>query len=86
LLVPRIRRQENILAVICVGVIVAIWIEKGMGLVVTGFIPSPLGKITEYTPTLLEVAVTVGVYGIGFFVLTLLYKIIQNVRERVEAA
>jgi Ni/Fe-hydrogenase subunit HybB-like protein len=86
LLVPRIRRQENILAVTCVAVIVAIWIEKGMGLVVTGFIPNPLGRVTEYTPTLLEIAVTIGVYAIGFFVLTLLYKIIQNVRERVEVA
>ncbi|MFH1756171.1 MAG: sulfate reduction electron transfer complex DsrMKJOP subunit DsrP [Candidatus Latescibacterota bacterium] len=84
LMFPRVRKKEAMLAVICVGVIIAIWIEKGMGLVVTGFIPSPLGKITEYMPTGLEVLVAVGVYGIGFLVLTLLYKIVVAVRERTE--
>ena len=51
---------------LCVAVIAAIWIEKGMGMVVTGFIPSPLGKITEYVPTGPEILITVGVYAIGF--------------------
>jgi molybdopterin-containing oxidoreductase family membrane subunit len=84
LIFPRIRAKESMLAVICVGIIIAIWIEKGMGLVVTGFIPNPLGQITEYTPTGLEVLVAVGVYGIGFLVLSLLYKIVVAVRERTE--
>jgi len=86
LLFPGIRRQEKFLAPICVAVITAIWIEKGMGMVVTGFIPTPLGKVTDYTPTAPEIAVTVGVYAIGFFVLTVLYKIVQNVRERLQPA
>ena len=72
------------LAVICVAVITAIWIEKGMGMVVTGFVPSPFGKVSDYTPTAPEIAITVGVYAVGFFVLTVLYKIIQNVRERLQ--
>jgi len=84
LLFPGVRKQEKFLAPICVAVIVAIWIEKGMGMVVTGFIPSPLGNVTEYTPTAPEIAITVGVYAVGFFVLTVLYKIVQNVRERME--
>jgi molybdopterin-containing oxidoreductase family membrane subunit len=33
-----------------------IWIEKGMGLIVPGFIPSPIGEVTEYYPTFIEVA------------------------------
>ncbi|MEW6356185.1 MAG: sulfate reduction electron transfer complex DsrMKJOP subunit DsrP [Planctomycetota bacterium] len=86
LLFPFIRRRETPLALVCIAVIVAIWIEKGMGLVVAGFIPSPLGKITEYTPTAIEVAITVGVYAIGFLVLTVLYKIVVGVRERIETA
>jgi Ni/Fe-hydrogenase subunit HybB-like protein len=65
-------------------VIVAIWIEKGMGLIVTGFVPSPLGEITEYTPTAPEVMITIGVYGIGFLILTLFYKIVVSVREKTE--
>ena len=86
LIFPRVRRNESLLAVICVAVITAIWIEKGMGLVVTGFIPSPLGKITEYMPTGPEAMIAGGVYGIGFLVLTLLYKIVVNVREKTEQA
>jgi Ni/Fe-hydrogenase subunit HybB-like protein len=84
LLVPKIRNQEKFLAPLSAGVILAIWIEKGLALVVAGFIPSPLGRITEYTPTAPEIAITVGVYAVGFFVLTVLYKIVVNVRERLE--
>ncbi len=86
LIFPKVRRNERALAVICVMVITAIWIEKGMGLVVTGFIPSPLGKVTEYLPTVPEAMIAAGVYGIGFLLLTLLYKIVINVRERTEQA
>ncbi len=86
LLFPAVRRREGLLAAICVGVIVAIWIEKGMGLVVTGFVPSPLEYLTEYAPTGPEILITLGVYGIGFFILTALYKIVVSVRERTQPA
>jgi molybdopterin-containing oxidoreductase family membrane subunit len=85
LLLPKIRRQENYLIGICCAVIVAVWIEKGMGMIVTGFIPSPLEHVTEYAPTVLEVAITLGVYGVGFLVLTVLYKIVIGVREQKQA-
>ena len=84
LLIPKIRRQEKYLAALCVAVVTAIWIEKGLVMVVTGFIPSPLGKITEYSPTAPEIAITLGVYALGFFVLTVLYRIVLSVRERVQ--
>jgi len=86
LLIPTVRHQERYLALLCGGVIAAIWIEKGMALIVTGFIPSPLEHITEYAPTLPEVAITVGVYAVGGLVLTTLYKIVLTVRERVQLA
>ncbi|MHC4775980.1 MAG: NrfD/PsrC family molybdoenzyme membrane anchor subunit, partial [Planctomycetota bacterium] len=85
LLFPAVRRNHAVLAVLCVAVIAGIWIEKGMAMIVTGFIPSPLGKVTEYTPTAPEVAITVGVYAVGFLVLTVLYKIVLSVRERLQA-
>ena len=47
LLLP-ISRSLFWLDIACVLAIVGIWIEKGMGLVVPGFIPSPLGEIVEY--------------------------------------
>jgi molybdopterin-containing oxidoreductase family membrane subunit len=86
LLIPKVRNNLKVLGFLCAGVIAAIWIEKGVGMVVTGFVPNPLGHITDYSPTRVEVAVTVGVYAIGFMMLTLIYKIVANVRERMLAA
>ena len=57
LLVPRIRRREGALAVRCTIVIAAIWIEKGLGMVVAGFVPSPVGHVTSYVPTFPEVMI-----------------------------
>jgi len=84
LLNPRTRKNETLLAIACAAVFVSLWIEKGLGLVVTGFIPSPLEKITDYTPTGPEVLITIGVWAIGFLVLTILYKVALSVREEME--
>ncbi len=81
---PGVRGNEKILPFICGSVIVAVWIEKGLGLVVAGFIPNPMGGITEYFPTLPESMITIGVYGIGFLILTGLYKIAITVREEID--
>jgi hypothetical protein len=51
LILPRTRHRTSWLAVACVFVFVALWIEKGLGLVVTGFVPSPLGRVADCTPT-----------------------------------
>jgi Ni/Fe-hydrogenase subunit HybB-like protein len=85
LLNPRTRRNEALLAVACVAAFVALWIEKGLGLVITGFIPSPLETITEYSPTGPEILITVGVWSMGLFILTVLYKIAVSVKEEEEA-
>jgi Ni/Fe-hydrogenase subunit HybB-like protein len=86
LLIPSLRRREGVLALLCVGVIVAIWIEKGLSMVVTGFIPSPLNRVTEYTPTIPELTIALGVYAVGGFVLAMLYKVVLGVRERSAVA
>src|SRR5262249_1500456 len=54
LLVLPVSRSLKYLNVACVLAIIGIWIEKGMGLVVPGFIPSPLGEMVEYSPSLNE--------------------------------
>ena len=86
LLAPGVRKHDTALAFICAAVIAAIWIEKGLGMVVAGFIPSPLGKVTEYQPTGPEIMITLGVYALGFFVLSVLYKIVVSIREQVQVA
>lgn len=70
-----LRRRMAFLAPACVLLFVAIWMEKGLGLVVPGFIPSPLGEIVEYTPSAIELAVSLGILALGLFVLTVLLKV-----------
>ncbi len=78
---PKTRKNESILAIACVAVFLAIWIDKGMGMVVTGFVPSTLGKVQEYFPTLTEIGITLGIYGMGIFLVTIFYKIALSVRK-----
>lgn len=75
LMIHPMRRNPRWLIPACVMLFVSIWIEKGLGLVIPGFIPSPLGEIVEYTPTLVELGVTAGVWATGLFVLTVLVKV-----------
>lgn len=82
LLTPAVRQREGLLAATAVAVIAAIWIEKGMGMVVGGFALSPLGEVVDYVPTFVEIAITVGVYAFGFAILTVLSRIVVNVREK----
>ncbi len=86
LIVPRVRHREHVLAWLCGGVIASLWIEKGFELVVAGFIPTPLGHVTEYVPTHTEIAITFGVYAVGGLVLTALYKLVLSVREEMQLA
>jgi len=85
LLVPRLRRNETLLVVASVSVVASLWIDKGLGMVVTGFVPSPLGHVTEYWPTGRETLIVLGVYALGGLVLTVLYKIAIATREELEA-
>jgi Ni/Fe-hydrogenase subunit HybB-like protein len=78
---PGTRKNENILAFAVVAVFFSTWIDKGMGLVVGGFIPNPLEHVVEYTPTLPEVMIALGVWAIGFLILTVLFKIAITVKE-----
>lgn len=80
LLIPGLRKQETWLAPACVAVFASLWIEKGLGLVLPGFIPSPLEAMTEYHPTGPEIAITLGVWAVGFLILTVFYKIFTTVR------
>ncbi|MCG2710201.1 MAG: polysulfide reductase NrfD [Thermodesulfovibrionales bacterium] len=83
LVFPQIRKNESLLAIACMATFFSLWIDKGFGLVVGGFVPSPLEKITEYWPTLPETLITLAVWAIGFLVLTILYKIAVSIKEEV---
>jgi molybdopterin-containing oxidoreductase family membrane subunit len=80
-LLPSLRQNEGILLWGALAIVVSTWIDKGMGLVVGGFIPNPFEKVIEYTPTMPELAITLGVWAIGFLILTVLYKVAVSVKE-----
>jgi Ni/Fe-hydrogenase subunit HybB-like protein len=75
LMIHPVRRRPAWLIPACAALFVGIWIEKGIGLVIPGFIPSPLGEVVEYTPTWVELAVTAGIWALGLFVLTILVRV-----------
>ncbi len=81
LIVPQARRNERVLGWTCAALFLALWIDKGLGLVVGGFIPNPLHQIREYHPTAPEILITLGVWALGFFILTVLYKVAIGVKE-----
>ncbi len=85
LVIPTTRNNTTLLPILCAMVFASLWIEKGISLTVGGFIPNPLESITEYAPTFPEFFITLGVWGIGALILTLLYKVAVSVRLEEEA-
>jgi molybdopterin-containing oxidoreductase family membrane subunit len=82
---PVTRKNETILMVSCVLIFIGTWIDKGLGMISGGFVPSPLHHVNEYVPTILEIIISLGVWATGFFILTILFKIAISVEQEVEA-
>jgi molybdopterin-containing oxidoreductase family membrane subunit len=85
LLAPRLRRSEPLLAAACVAVFLSLWLDKGLALIVAGFVPSPLGRVSTYVPTLPEVGVTAGIWAAGLILITAFVKIVMAVRRDAKA-
>ena len=83
LLNPATRQREGFLAIACVAVFISMWIDKGLGLIIPGFIPSQTGVVFEYLPTMPEVLISLGVCALGALVLTVLYKVAISVSEEI---
>jgi molybdopterin-containing oxidoreductase family membrane subunit len=82
LVFPAARKNEGTLALACVALFISLWIDKGFGLIIGGFVPNPFEEVHPYWPTMPESLITLGVWAIGFLVLSMLYKIAISVRER----
>ena len=74
-LIPQTRENHITLNIGCVLIFVGVYIEKGMGLVIPGFVPDVLGDFYEYSPTSTEVLVTIGIWGTGLLIYTMLLRI-----------
>lgn len=62
------------LMVAAISLFTGIWIEKGFGLIIPGFVPSPMGEVVDYAPTSNEILITLGVLATGALVVTMLIK------------
>jgi molybdopterin-containing oxidoreductase family membrane subunit len=85
LMMPAALERGSVRVAACLLCIGGIWIEKGMGLVIPGFIPSTLHEIVEYSPSATEWKVTAGIWAFSLLVLTLLVKLIATVRGPIPA-
>ncbi len=74
LLVLPLTKSLKWLNLTCILSIVGIWIEKGMGLVIPGFIPTPLGAMIEYSPSLNETLVCFGIWAFGLLCYTIFLR------------
>jgi len=75
MLMTPLARGGFLLNTACLMLIVGIWIEKGMGLIVPAFIPTPLGDVVEYGPTWNETAVCLGIWAAGLLLFTILVRV-----------
>jgi Ni/Fe-hydrogenase subunit HybB-like protein len=79
------KNNPKVLFPACILLFLGVWIEKGMGLIIPGLVPSPMGEIVDYAPSLVEVGVTVGILALGIFVVTLLLKPALVIEQRFES-
>lgn len=75
LLIVPASRGLPLLNAACVLAIFGIWIEKGMGLIVPAFVPTPLGEIVEYQPTIRETLICFGIWAFGLLLYTIFVRI-----------
>ncbi len=75
---------DGMLGAACVMIFFALWIDKGLGFVLGGFVPNMLDQVVEYYPTANEVGITLGIWAAGFFLVTVLYKIAVGVEHEIE--
>ena len=71
--------QLGVLIAACAMTLFGIWIEKGMGLIVAGFVPSTLHEIVEYSPSMTEWQVTAGIWAFGLGTYTIGLKVAHAV-------
>ena len=81
--IHKLRNNKSYLYFACVLLFTGIWIEKGMGLIIPGFIPGAWGNIHEYSPSWIEIGVTAGIWAMGAFIFTVLAKVTISIETGV---
>jgi molybdopterin-containing oxidoreductase family membrane subunit len=69
-----LRKNVLTLNLSCLLIVAGIYLEKGLGLIVPGFVPDTLGEIYPYWPTKQESIITLGIWAIGGLIYTIMVK------------
>ena len=81
-----VRERTPALVLGLLMLVIASWLDKGLGLLIGGFTPTPFETVTTYFPTVPEFMVSLMVFALGGLVLTVLWKIAIEVRVEVEGS
>jgi len=86
LIPPRLRDNMKLLPWSLAILVIATWIDKGLGLLIGGFNPNPFEEIAPYWPTGKELIVSAMIYALGALVVTVLFKIATEVKQETGAS
>ncbi len=78
---PSTRDNEKLLPYTLIILVIATWIDKGLGLLIGGFTPNAFDTITVYSPSIAELTIGLGIYSVGALVISLLWKIALEVKK-----
>ncbi|MBF0132476.1 MAG: polysulfide reductase NrfD [Magnetococcales bacterium] len=78
---PRWRMNRQMVAIACGFALTGIWMEKGLGLVIAGLNPTPLGEWVVYIPSAVEIQISLGIWAFGALLLTELLRWIVRHRS-----
>jgi molybdopterin-containing oxidoreductase family membrane subunit len=82
MLFPQFKKSERNLGIAAAMIFISLFIDKGVGLVLGGFVPNPFGRVTEYYPSVPEIGIVLAVWSAGALILTVLYKIAVTVKNQ----
>ncbi|MBW2683232.1 MAG: hypothetical protein JRC69_06685, partial [Deltaproteobacteria bacterium] len=74
ILLSPVRRNPFFLIPACIMIVAGIWTEKGLGFVVPGFIPTPLGDFVQYVPSTNELLICAGIWAFGLLIYSFFLK------------
>ena len=78
---PRVRQNRKLLVPICIAVVAAVLIDKGVLFIFPAYIPNPLGEWQEYAPNAHEIGLVLGVYALGALIYTWGSRLISAVYQ-----
>ena len=84
ILLSPFRRSPFLLIPACIMIVAGIWTEKGLGFVVPGFIPTPLGDFVQYIPSTNELLICAGIWAFGLLIYSFFLKGAIPIVNRVD--